>query len=268
MVYQSAQSGEIKKSSKSSRAVQILLDMLTLVLVAGATYAIFRLTSVAPENQESNNPEVTNKTFVENDENEKDKNEMWLARTIGGWLETFSRDFRVGVEVYDLDNDWSVGEAYADELFSGHIISDIGVKFGVMQNVSGATSAREMTEVVKAMFRHADMGEDEWKSYKEILLAQPEIYSEERCHGYCKVRAGLPAGFSNEVKVYNENYMDSNGSYFEAYRDVALVEFPIADGKVRSFAITVLGYGFSAQKDFANLAEMLERKITTYLQNE
>ena len=119
MVYQPAQPSEIKKKHKRSRVVQILLDVLTLVLVAGATYAIFRLTSVAPENQESNNPEVMNKVPTEEEEEE---NKEWLARTIGGWLETFSRDFRVGVEVYDLDNDLVIGQAYADEPFTGHIV--------------------------------------------------------------------------------------------------------------------------------------------------
>ena len=81
MVYQPAQPSEIKKKHKRSRVVQILLDVLTLVLVAGATYAIFRLTSVAPENQESNNPEVMNKVPTEEEEEE---NKEWLARTIGG----------------------------------------------------------------------------------------------------------------------------------------------------------------------------------------
>ena len=56
MVYQPTQPSEIKKKHKRSRVAQVLLDVLTLILVAGATYAIFKLTAVAPENQEQNNP--------------------------------------------------------------------------------------------------------------------------------------------------------------------------------------------------------------------
>lgn len=264
MVYQPAQPSEIKKH-KRSRAVQLLLDVFTLVLVAGATYAIFKLTTVKPENQEANNPEVVNKVPVEE---EAEENKAWLARTVGGWLETFSRDFRVGVEVYDLDNDAAVGEAYADETFDRQVATELGAKFGVGQAGAGATSAREMTEVLKAAFKHAGMSDEDWQSYKATWLAQPEVFSEDRCQGYCKVRAGLPAGFSDKAKVYNENYMDSNGSFFEAYRDLAIVELAGKNGETRSFAVAVLGYGFSTQTDFAKLGEMLEKTMTLHLQNE
>ena len=112
------------------------------------------------------------------------------------------------------------------------------------------------------------MSEEDWQAYKATLLAQPEVYSADRCQGYCKVRDGLPAGFSDKVKVYNENYMNSNGSYYETYRDAALVEFAAAENKTRNFAVVVLGYGFSFQTDFQKLGEMLEKKITLYLENE
>lgn len=263
MVYQPTQPSEIKKKHKRSRVAQVLLDVLTLILVAGATYAIFRLTAVAPENQEQNNPDVVNKVPVEEEEEE---NKEWLARTIGGWLETFSRDFRTGVVVYDLDNDLVVGEAYADEAFNGHAASELGARFGMGQG--GAITARGMADMIKVAFKHEGMSDEEWRSYKETWLAQPEVFSQERCQGYCKVRAGLPAGFSEKVKVYNENYMDSNGSFFEVYRDVALVELPGQNEKTRSFAVAVLGYGFSFQTDFQKLGEMLEKTITLHLENE
>jgi len=67
--------------------------------------------------------------------------------------------------------------------------------------------------------------------------------------------------------VYNENYMNSNGSYYEAYRDAALVEFAVG-GQTRSFAVVVLGYGFSLQTDFQRLGETLEKKMTLYLESE
>lgn len=264
MVYQPAQPGEIKKKHKRSRAIQILLDFLTLVLVAGATYAIFRLTTVKPENQEVNNPDVVNKVPVE----EEEENPAWLSRTIGGWLETFSRDFRVGVAVYDLDEESMLGEAYANQEFTKHAASEMAAKFGSDFGANGEVSANEGVEMLKKAFKHEGMSETEWAEYKQSLLAQPEVYSEERCQGYCKVRDGLAAGFSEKAKVYNENYMDSNGSFYEAYRDMALVEYVREGEKTRNFAVALIGYGFSSQNDFKKLGEMLNRVILAHFENE
>lgn len=264
MVYQPTQPSKVEKKHKRSKVVQVVLDILTLVLVAGATYAIFRLTAVKPENRENNNPEVISK--VPTDEDEEDP--MWLNRTLSSWAGTFSRDFAVGVEVYDLNNDAVVGELTPERQFDGQVASALANDFQVAFATGGQTSARELTEVLKVAFKHVGMSEEDWASYKEKLLNQEQIFSKERCRGYCEVRNGLPVGFKDEkVKVYNENYMDTNGSFYEVYRDAAIVEFDLGN-KVRSFAVALVARGFSYQDNFQKLGEMLEKAMLTHFDNE
>lgn len=266
MVYQPTQSSQIEKKHKRSKAMQLVLDVLTLVLVAGATYAIFRLTAVKPENQEKNNPEVISKVPSEDDEPEE---QLWLNRTLGGWLGTFSRDFSASVQVFDFDKNEVVGEIDPDRVYTGHVASDLAAKFGRSFATAGQTSAAELVDILKVAFKHDGMSDEEWATYKNELLAQAEIYSEERCHGYCKVRDGLPKGFTSEnVKVYNENFMDTNGSFFEVYRDAAIVEFDMGEGRVRSFAVALVAKTFPFQTDFQKLGEMIEKVMLSHIENE
>lgn len=256
----------VEKKHKRSKAVQAVLDVLTLVLVAGATYAIFRLTIVKPENRESNNPEVVSKVQVDD---EKEGEQFWLTRTLSSWVGTFSRDFVASVEVYDLDKDAVVGELSPETVFAGHYESEMGARVGRNLTGSGQVNVQELIEVAKAVFRHEGMSAEEWTKYRETLLAQTEVFSEERCHGYCQVRAGLPAGFTSEaVKVYNENFMDTNGSFFEVYRDVAIVEFKVSESQTRSFAVALLARSFPSQASFQKLGEMLEKVMLAHIENE
>ena len=265
MVYQPTQPSKIEKKHALSKTVQLILDVLTLVLVAGATYAIFRLTSVKPENQEKNNPEVISKVTIDEEEEE---DPMWLNRTLSSWTGTYSSDFSASVEVYDLDKAAVVCELSPEAVFTGYTASEMAADFNMNFVTTEQTSAREMTEILKAVFKHEGMSEADWTTYKAKWLAQTEIFSDERCQGYCKVRDGLPAGFTSEnVKVYNENYMDSNGSFFEVYRDMAIVEFNNG-GKTRSFAVSLLARGFSFQTDFKTLGGMLEKVMLTHIENE
>ncbi|MBQ1528529.1 hypothetical protein IIZ77_02700 [Candidatus Saccharibacteria bacterium] len=264
MVYQPAQPSKIEKKHKRSKVMQLILDVLTLVLVAGATYAIFRLTSVKPENQEKNNPEVMNKVTVD----EEDEDPMWLNRTVNSWIGSFSSDFSASVEVYDLDKDAVVGEFMPESVYTGHAASELAADFNMGFATAGQTSARELTEILKAVFRHAGMSDEDWATYMGRWLAQTEIYSAERCDGYCKVRDGLPAGFTSEnMKVYNENFMDTNRSYFEVYRDAAIVEFKAGE-KTRSFAVALVAKTFPQQTEFKNLGTALEKVISAHIKNE
>ena len=268
MVYQPTEPSKIAGRRKRSGALKAALDAVVLMLVAGATYGVFKLTMVRPENRESNNPKVVAKTLTEADEDEEAE-ERWLDRTLTSWLGTFSRDFTASVEVYDLDNDVVVGELGADEAFEGHFASELGAKVGRGLAVAGQTSARELVEILKVAFRHEGMSAEEWAGVRQGLLAQEEIYSEERCRGYCKVRDGLPAGFASEqVEVMNENYMDSNGSFYVVYRDAAIVEAKVSESKTRSFAVALVAKTFPSQTEFRKLGEMLEKVILAHIRNE
>ena len=265
MVYQPAQPSEVKKKHERSRIVQILLDVLTLILVAGATYAIFKLTAVRPENQEANNPSVVAKTPTV--EEEEEENPEWLTRTTVQWLTSYPRSFRGGVAVYDFDFETLIASLNLDLVFTRQAQSELGTRFGINFQTAEETTAEEMLEIMKAVYRHAGMSEEEYAALKEEMLAQPDIYSEERCQGYCKTRDGLPAGFKAGM-VYNENYSRSNGSFFLTYRDAAIVEFKTSDGRVRHFAVVLLADGFSEQEEFAKLGTALEEAIVAHFENE
>ncbi len=61
-----------KEIKERSRFVQLLLDILTLAIVAGATYDVFKLTMVKPENQDVNNHDVVVKPVTDNGADESD----------------------------------------------------------------------------------------------------------------------------------------------------------------------------------------------------
>lgn len=263
MVYRSAQPGEIKKKHKRSKVVQLILDVLTLLLVAGATYAVFKLTAVRPENRETNNPEVVNKTLTDDDKEDS----QWLRRTIAEWFAGYPRNFRAGIVVYDLDNELVIGEINADEVFDGQVGSEVGARFGLGFGVAGQTTAREMMGIMKAVYQHSGMSEADWAKLKEELLAQPDVEDMDRCQGSCRTRYGLPAGFK-VGKVYNENYMRSNGSYYLTYRDSAILEFQTSDGRTRNYVVVLLAQYYADQAEFAKLGAALEETIVAHFQNE
>ena len=263
MVYQPTQPGTINKKHKRSKTVQILLDALTLLLVAGATYAIFRLTAVKTDDEVSETAVVSKVPTDEEDEEDP----AWAKKTILQWFTNYPRNFRAGVVLYDLDNDLAIGEVAADDAFTGQAASDLAARFGLGFATDGQTSAREMSEIMKAVYKHDGMDETSYATLKEGMLAQTDVYSEERCQGYCRTRYGIPAGFE-VATVYNENYMRSNGSFFLAYRDAAILEFKTSDGRTRNFVLVLLAENFSDQAEFAKLGKALETAIIEHFDNE
>ena len=78
------------------------------MLVAGATYAVLKVTNVKPENQEKNNPEVVADKIIE-EEPEKEEVEVDLQPVLNSWASTFSHNAR-GVAIIDLESGKVVGE--------------------------------------------------------------------------------------------------------------------------------------------------------------
>lgn len=111
------------KRAKKNKKVQTLLDVIVVVLVAGATYAMFKLTNVAPENQEINNPSVvTAETLNEKDSDESEPEgaeepKIDLQPVLNSWLGTLSGGMQVGVTILDLDEDGVIGTINGDEQF-------------------------------------------------------------------------------------------------------------------------------------------------------
>lgn len=269
MVYQPAQPSETVNNNqrvrkhKRSRAAQILLDGMTLLLVAGATYAIFILT--APKTNKTVTKPVSSSQIDANQDDEEDPE--WLTKTVTQWITLYPRNFRAGVVVFDLDNETLVADVGGELVFTEQEASDLGAKFGKSFQTPGQTTAKEMLEILKTTYRHEGMSDADYENLKTEMLAQTDIYSEERCQGYCRTRYGLPAGFT-VATVYNENYMRSNGSFFLAYRDAAILEFSTSDGRTRNFAMALLAENFASQSEFTKLAKAVEEVIVEHFDNE
>lgn len=116
--YQTAKQAKEKK--KKNKALQTFLDVVVILLVAGATYAMFKLTNVKPENQEVNNPSVVAQTPEKEEdrpEPEVTKEVIDLQPVLDSWATMFTRSVDVGVVIIDLDEDKVVGKLNPDEVF-------------------------------------------------------------------------------------------------------------------------------------------------------
>jgi len=108
------------KQKKKNKAFQTFLDVVVVLLVAGATYAMFKLTNVAPENQEINNPSVIstdNLDEVEDAVPAEPAYSLDLQPVIDTWMATLSGG-EAGVQIVDLDYERVVGSANANETFA------------------------------------------------------------------------------------------------------------------------------------------------------
>ena len=235
-----------------------------MIITAVATYTIFKLTTVKPENQEVNNPDVIAKTLTDDNDNNKSE---WAKSTILQWLADYPQDHHASVILYDLDNDITVGEVAANDIYNEQMGSDLAEKVNLSFAKQGHITAQEALEVLKAAYRHDGMSDEDFTSLKESLLTQQDFYSEDLCQGDCKVRNGVPAGFQTAT-VYNENYMHLNDGVFVAYRDMSIIEFKINDEYVRSFAMVLLAEHFSEQADFAKIGSALEATIAAHIDEE
>ncbi|MBQ6130202.1 serine hydrolase [Candidatus Saccharibacteria bacterium] len=105
-----------KNGEKKKRGLTLALDALVVLLVAGATFAMFKLTNVKPENTEKNNPTVVTAP-VEEEDDEEETREITLQSVINSWFSSFSRETEKGIVIYDLENERVVGNLDENEQF-------------------------------------------------------------------------------------------------------------------------------------------------------
>ncbi|MBQ6320725.1 serine hydrolase [Candidatus Saccharibacteria bacterium] len=104
---------------KKNKKLQTFLDIVVVLLVAGATYAMFKLTNVAPENQEINNPSVVaDKPKEEEDAEEPAEAKIDLSPVLSSWMGTLSGGVDAGIKIVDLDNEIEIGEINANKQFA------------------------------------------------------------------------------------------------------------------------------------------------------
>lgn len=251
MVYQQTQPGEIKER-KHGRVFNAFIDILVMLLVAGATFALFRLTIIRPENREKNNPDVVNKVPTDDEESK------WLQQTLNMWSANLPSESRVGVVVYDLDNDSTLGEINSNDVFTEQADSDLALKFSRQFSTAGQTTASELMEIIKAVYAHVGMTNEDFENLKTGLSTLPEGVK----------ASGLRAGFTN-CKIYNEKFLNIDEEKNTiAYRDMALLEFLTNDGRERKYAVVALGEGFADQSDFLKLGTEIEEEIIDHFDKE
>lgn len=315
----------VKKEKKRKAKASLILDVLVVLLVAGATFAMFKLTSVKPENTEKNNPEVVAEN-VEDDEDDTPK-EMTLQPVINSWYSTFSRETEKGIMIYDLDNEKVIGALDEDKefdmasvykllvIYEGYKrvelgdLSESGESYGGMtvgecldkairESHSGcaenlltkiggeaemdriirdnyglehtsvtslSTTASDMVNFLKILYKHKEISEASYARLADSMLNQPKTESEDCEGGVCDYRAGLPAGFDNEAKVYNKVGWGWNGIHWLPWNDVALVEFPKQN---RHFAIAFLSTKFPTIDKVTELGKLIEEAILAYFEYE
>ena len=122
-----------KSGEKKKKKLTLVLDVLVVLLVAGATFAMFKLTNVKPENTEKNNPTVVAENLE--DDEEEEVREITMQPVINSWFSTFSRETEKGILIYDLDNEKVIGNLDENEQFDTASVYKIFVAYEGYQRV-------------------------------------------------------------------------------------------------------------------------------------
>ncbi len=120
------------------------------------------------------------------------------------------------------------------------------------------STASDLTNLLVFYWRHEDLPDELWQRLADSMLNQPPTASS--THPAYDWRQGLPAGFSDQVKVYNKVGWDWNGEYWNVYADAAILEFT-ADNHI--YTIAVLTKNFPSATKISQLGRMIEAAVTT-----
>lgn len=122
--------------NRRKKKISPFLEFFVILLIAGTTFVVFRITHVKPENTELHNPDVV-VTEIEDKISDKDKieDELSLQSVINSWYSSVSRETDKGVLVYDLDNDKIVGSVDEDKSFETASIYKIFVAYEGYRNL-------------------------------------------------------------------------------------------------------------------------------------
>lgn len=101
---------------KKNKKLQTFLDVMVVLLVAGATYAMFKLTNVAPENQEVNNPSVVADEPTD-EEPEEEEYKIDLQPVVDAWLSESLSGVDVGLQIVDLDYNRVIASVQPEKSF-------------------------------------------------------------------------------------------------------------------------------------------------------
>lgn len=128
-----------------------------------------------------------------------------------------------------------------------------------MDNTSNSglqSTANDITKLLRNYWRHSEFTQAMWQGITDSMLNQPpspgdggEVYD---------WRQGLPAGFSDKVKVYNKVGWEWADDYWKTYADAAILEF--SESK-RYYIMVVLTSGLKNANKISQLGTMVEDSI-------
>lgn len=157
-----------------------------------------------------------------------------------------TNDYRADTYAFSECLDLMIRESYngcADPIRSNQrlyrraetLIDDLGLKNTTNGGLSSTPS--DLASFLKFLYQDHDLSAESWASFQDSLLNQPPTkVSAKETYDW---RQGLPAGFSETVKVYNKvgwAWSDTD-NYWTTYNDAAIVEFPDLD---RHYIIVLL----------------------------
>lgn len=146
LVYVPKKGPNATKTAKQKKKgkMPLVLDILSIILVAGATYAIFRLTAVKPENREENNPAVVSDLPSDEDDLEK-PDELDLSNVVREWASHYTFGPDAGIKIYDLDKQRIVAELNPYETYNSESLYKLFVAYKGYQMLDTGELSAETT---------------------------------------------------------------------------------------------------------------------------
>lgn len=124
-------------------------------------------------------------------------------------------------------------------------------------NIGLESTANDLTKLLRAYWRHTDITASLWEQLSDSMLNQPPSLGEgDKIYDW---RQGLPAGFSNKVKVYNKVGWEWNGTRWNIYGDAAIIDF--TEFK-HYYTVVVLSSNLSDFHKITRLGQMIEDTVT------
>lgn len=119
-------------------------------------------------------------------------------------------------------------------------------------NIGLESTAADLTKLLRAYWRHTDLTEQLWRQLSDSMLNQPATTYD--------WRQGLPAGFSDSVKVYNKVGWERNveDNRWNIYADAAIVDF--TEFK-HYYTVVVLTQNLKDYKTISQLGRMIEDAV-------
>ena len=190
--------------------------------------------------------------------------------TVGA--ETFSRTDCLDLAIRES---YSVcAESLLEEMGKTELDEIVRNNWGFMGTsmVELRSTAIDIAGIMRRFYVHEGIQDKLIERMKDSFLTQPATNREKSCETICDWRQGLPAGFSDKVKVYNKVGWDETNGNWSIYNDAAIVELPDEkSGATRHYIVVAMtkGVGPEVNKGLAEAVETAVNgaKVTPEIEN-